>query len=730
MIEIPKQLQKEEFRFVKLLKKEKKPFEDKWQSKKNYKYNDKELLDWISQDGNYGCIGGYGNLRIIDCDKNEFTQEILKYIPNTLTILTGNKGTHFYILSDYSKNHVFNNENGELRSDRYQVVGANCIHPNGNKYQIINDSEIAYIPANKLREIIEPYIKSEYSTINLDKIKDETRSGKEYKEVIRLIGNGLTREQIFKEMTLFSKWSTAHPSYRELTYKKAFEYINSEKTKENSKKFRTKDAIQKFDYLNMADEFIKTQPLYYDKNMMWWIWNFQDNAWEITDEVDIMNIIDDNLNIIGTVESNIKSQIIESLKRRARLNKPKDIQNTWIQFKNKIIDISDGKEYQVSSKFFNVNPIPWELGESEETPNLDRIFEEWVGKDYKQTLYEIVAFSLFPIYFIHRIFCFVGSGLNGKSKFFGLLKNLIGEKNCTSTGLSTLLNSRFESAKLYKKLVCIMGETNFNILDKTDIIKRLTGQDLIGFEFKGKKPFDDFNYAKILIATNTLPTTLDKTTGFYRRWLIIDFPNKFDEKKDILNDIPEQEYKNLCKKSINILKEIWVKREFTNEGTIEERAKKYEEKSNPLNQFIKENYIRNLNEKVPFFEFYDLYEAFLKERGYRLQSKIEVGKLLLNEGFDKKKFNIKQENGEMSTRWFVVGLAPNNTNITNNTIFSLNSLYRENKWEIVDNGNIGIIPQKIEEVDMNKSRFKECQKCGLKKPEAIDEYGICEICKM
>ena len=87
-----------------------------------------------------------------------------------------------------------------------------------------------------------------------------------------------------------------------------------------------------------------------------------------------------------------------------------------------------------------------------------------------------------------------------------------------------MLDSRFESFKLYKKLVCTMGETNFNVLNKTSLLKKLTGQDLIGFEFKNKKPFDDYNYAKIMIASNSLPVSSDTSEGFYRRWMILDFP--------------------------------------------------------------------------------------------------------------------------------------------------------------------------------------------------------------
>jgi len=169
-----------------------------------------------------------------------------------------------------------------------------------------------------------------------------------------------------------------------------------------------------------------------------------------------------------------------------------------------------------------------------------------------------------------------------KSKFLQLLTKFIGEDNVTSTELDTLLTSRFEITRLHKKLVCQMGETNFSEINKTSIIKKLTGQDIIGFEYKNKDPFEEINYAKILIATNNLPTTTDKTIGFYRRWMIIDFPNQFNEKKDILKDIPEEEYNALALKCSLILKDLLETRTFTNEGSVEDRMKRYEDHSNPL----------------------------------------------------------------------------------------------------------------------------------------------------
>ena len=170
-----------------------------------------------------------------------------------------------------------------------------------------------------------------------------------------------------------------------------------------------------------------------------------------------------------------------------------------------------------------------------------------------------------------------------------------------------------------------MGETNFNEMSKTSVLKKLTGGDLIGFEYKGKNPFDEKNYAKILIATNNLPTTTDKTIGFYRRWMIIDFPNRFTEARDILKDIPEEEYNALVLKCCKILKEVIKERKFTNEGTIEERIDKYESKSNFLEKFIKETTIEDGMEFITKADFFKKFIDWSKENKFRELSETSIG---------------------------------------------------------------------------------------------------------
>jgi len=774
----------------------------------------------------------------------------------------------------------------------------------------------------------------------------------------------------------------------------------------NPKENLKQKVIGGFNKKDIAQSIIDTQPCFYDTTKNWWLWDCKEFMWMLVDETDILNAVDDNA-IVNTINSKEKGEIIEALKQVSRKNKPIDIKKSWIQFKDTIFDIKSGESFMASPKYFITNPIPQTLTEKTDTPNMDRIFEEWVGKKNIQQLYEILAYSLIPDYPIHRIFCFIGSGLNGKcqkgtnkvlmsngtwkqikdvrvgdeiispqkngeskfckvknthnrfeenvydiveknrdkkilytcagnhiipiirnytkrtskddstpreskrvlseydaehiskldnsksqicsftttaikykqpdskinpyclgawlgdghfrsirvqkkdwngmkrkgkrfshngnhlhqnlgittmdfeiinefymnygddnirktikpnnkastynlsvigkfakeltilklngkgsgdkfipkecllsslkyrrellaglidtdgfiqkktgatyyttkskqlaedikqlvfsiggysrirqvtkksqngtkgnyyelslqfkeydilpmrlkrkssrnsnkkysprniaieciktkpqqvygieiegdskwyitdnwmvthnSCFLNLLRKFIGTKNCCSTELDTLISSRFEVTRLHKKLVCQMGETDFGEMRKTSLLKKLSGDDLIGFEYKGKNPFEEKNYAKIMIATNNLPATTDKTIGFYRRWMIIDFLNTFSEKKDILSEIPDEEYCCLASKCCKILKVLLEKREFTNEGSIDDRKKKYEDKSNFLEQFLKEYTDNDAVDYISKADFYKKFIGWCKENRHREMAENTVG---------------------------------------------------------------------------------------------------------
>lgn len=163
---IPTQLWNDDFRFLKLIKGKKKPTFDmvSWQEK-NFQYNDTELLNHISSGGNYGIIGGYGNLILIDSDSREIT-EIAENLPETFTIKTGSKEIykkHYFFLADKKIKPIRLSEKGlgdkgDIRSVGQYVVAPNSIHPSGNKYRVIKDIPITHITEEEIRNAFQKFI--------------------------------------------------------------------------------------------------------------------------------------------------------------------------------------------------------------------------------------------------------------------------------------------------------------------------------------------------------------------------------------------------------------------------------------------------------------------------------------------------------------------------------------------------------------------------------------------
>lgn len=113
----------------------------------------------------------------------------------------------------------------------------------------------------------------------------------------------------------------------------------------------------------------------------------------------------------------------------------------------------------------------------------------------------------------------------------------------------------------------------------------------------------------------------------------MDFPNQFSEKIDILDTIPKEEYENLGFKSVFILRELLKDREFHNEGNIEERMKKYEDHSDPLEKFLNEFTDTNDPNKHIFkWEFEKRLNGWLVEHRFRGMSDRTISKKMKEKG--------------------------------------------------------------------------------------------------
>jgi hypothetical protein len=159
---IPEQLKKKGVKFVLLEKGGKKPFQQEWQNKV-IEFDNPELLKHISEGGNYGVMGGgERNLVLVDFDNGEVQEKAMQQLPPTFTVKTGKGLKHLYFFTDKRPESFkgFDEDMNTLfdvQGEGKQVVGAGCLHPNGNRYEVINNTDIASIGFSELKAILCPF---------------------------------------------------------------------------------------------------------------------------------------------------------------------------------------------------------------------------------------------------------------------------------------------------------------------------------------------------------------------------------------------------------------------------------------------------------------------------------------------------------------------------------------------------------------------------------------------
>lgn len=128
------------------------------------------------------------------------------------------------------------------------------------------------------------------------------------------------------------------------------------------------------------------------------------------------------------------------------------------------------------------------------------------------------------------MFMLYGIGSNGKSKYTSIIEKFIGKENITGLSLDDL-NHRFKVAALVSSKCNIGNDIGGKLLDDSQMIKKLTGEDLINADRKNRDPIEFECSTKLIFSCNKLPRANDKSYGFYNRFVILPFTFDFDSYK-------------------------------------------------------------------------------------------------------------------------------------------------------------------------------------------------------
>jgi P4 family phage/plasmid primase-like protien len=581
---IPDRLKREEFRFIKIRRGDKRPIETGWQSTKNYSHDDATINAWTKADNNYGVVGGHGRLLIIDFDCQKFQDEMLGRLPKTFSVKTGGSGLlHLYYISDDPASFKILDKDKKTLADIQgrgkQVIGAGSLHPKGGRYVVEQDVDIAKITLAGLKRVFNDYLPKEHQAPNRDSF-DNGRIVEEIKNKVRITDYDHGMKMGLQCCPFHSDKS---PSFSVWADGKAFNCFSScgggdifsyVMLKENcdfkqAKMILMKEAgieIQNDNYKQIVpkndagfDEFrVRVLELLannksIDATELIAQYLLQKECIRTTrdDERSEMWIYKEGIYVpqaktfikefarktLGKAyKKHLVSQIIEKIEVDTYVEQAKFFINedvNLIAVQNGILNLKTKRIQSFDSKFNFFNKLPIEYEENVGCPAIRHFLSEVLAnKEDVEVIQELFGYLLYREYSIEKAVMFHGSGRNGKGKTIDLMKRFIGAENCANITLQSLDKDQFAMGELFNKMANLAADLPAGMLQDTGNFKSLTGRDLISAPRKFLTRVHFVNYAKMIFSANDLPQTNDITPAFFLRWLILDFPYTFLSQKE------------------------------------------------------------------------------------------------------------------------------------------------------------------------------------------------------
>ena len=242
------------------------------------------------------------------------------------------------------------------------------------------------------------------------------------------------------------------------------------------------------------------------------------------------------------------------------------------------------------------------------------------------------------------IFCY-GSGANGKSTFFGVLRELIGDYY-QGIQIETLLANRFQSSSTQYDRARVKG-ARMVVSDEVpegrklneSHVKNLTGGDEIHARNPYEKPFSFEPTHTLWMYGNHKPVISGMDHGIWRRIYLIPFIVTITEDKQRPQEVMWKEFRRENSGILDWALEGW--KDFQTNGlvvpeAVREATSEYKSESDTLETFINENCIINSAFKIHTTKLFQLFKNWAKENNEtdQIRSSRVMIKLLRNRGFE------------------------------------------------------------------------------------------------
>jgi putative DNA primase/helicase len=328
----------------------------------------------------------------------------------------------------------------------------------------------------------------------------------------------------------------------------------------------------------------------------------------------------------------------ETIKRPCWLDTGESGQN-WVAFKNGVVvniwqyarALSEGREptghtRPLSPLFFSPDYVEYDWNPDAMPEKFHAYLERVQPKtDNVEAICRMMGILMADTTRYEVFWQLYGSGSNGKTVLLDVIKAMVGKGNLSFVPLHSLVE-RFGPWPLAESKVNICGELPTDVgrgqlYQIEGEFKNCVSGGEIEYEQKGKDKYFAQCRSRFIMATNSLPTFVDKSDGIWRRLRVIPFNQQIpDDEKDVnlAEKITADEMPGVLAWALDGLAQV-IKAGIVSECEEGETVKKsHRAGCDHEIEFLKDHYRKGTHgERVKAAEMYKKYREWMNENGYK-----------------------------------------------------------------------------------------------------------------
>ena len=402
--------------------------------------------------------------------------------------------------------------------------------------------------------------------------------------------------------------------------------------------------------------------------------------WELRNIKSIKSVITELLNRHNVWTDRVARDafhfVSDSIKRVKWIDTFGKKHGNYFNFKNGVWDWDAFKLQEHAPKYYFTSCVDYDLVVSDKYPDAQTVINSWKNRDNwletekwlalsvgenMQSMMEFIGYIFYPSYEPIQLFVILLSpGGDGKTTLMNHLTTLVGYENTSFVSLIDLADKRpnnFSHSELYNKYLNEYDDISNVYIPDTTVLQKLTGGSSITAPVKNRPGVTLFNYAKLLFASNDLPSFSNTTNAFLRRINVIKFfkINNFEQTIDMTK--VKKERGEFVYKCMVLARDAMKRKEIKQTESIIAQRNNWIEDNDPIKQFINEDCTLAATKEVDEQDLYSAYKVWCIKNNFKPVSKTKFKKELENKGIFRSIENKRIDGKKRKRRYFYKGIS-------------------------------------------------------------------------